>query len=70
MKRYKKQFGEDAEIMPHQVQDYRRRLVSLGAFVKDIKQGFTRHFNKSRGRGFFWGERFTLLNRPSVYGLL
>lgn len=58
-KRYKKQFGDDADIMPHQVQDLRMRLVSLGAFVKDIKQGFTRYFNKRRNRkGFFWGERF------------
>ncbi|GAB6059215.1 transposase [Desulfonatronum parangueonense] len=58
-KRYRKQFGDDAVIMPHQVQDYRRRLVNLGAFVKDIKQGFTRFFNKRRNRkGFFWGDRF------------
>ncbi|SDB52374.1 REP element-mobilizing transposase RayT [Desulfonatronum thiosulfatophilum] len=59
VKRYRKQFGDDAVIMPHQVQDYRRRLVTLGAFVKDIKQGFTRYFNKRRNRkGFFWGDRF------------
>lgn len=59
VKRFKKQFGDEAEIMPHQIVDYRRRLVSLGAFVKDIKQGFARYFNKRRGRkGFFWGERF------------
>ncbi|SDB55844.1 REP element-mobilizing transposase RayT [Desulfonatronum thiosulfatophilum] len=58
-KRYRKQFGDDAVIMPHQVQEYRRRLVNLGAFVKDIKQGFTRYFNKRRNRkGFFWGDRF------------
>ncbi|SDB36051.1 REP element-mobilizing transposase RayT [Desulfonatronum thiosulfatophilum] len=59
VKRFKKQFGKDVEIMPHQVQDYRRRLVNLGAFMKDIKQGFTRYFNKRRNRkGFFWGDRF------------
>ncbi|GAB6057671.1 hypothetical protein JCM31598_07880 [Desulfonatronum parangueonense] len=30
--------------------------------MKDIKQGFTRYFNKIRGRkGFFWGERFKSL---------
>ncbi len=59
VKRYKKQFGDDADIMPHQVQDLRMRLVSLGSFVKDIKQGFTRYFNKRRNRkGFFWGDRF------------
>ncbi len=59
VKRYKKQFGDDANIMPHQVQDFRTRLINLGSFVKDIKQGFTRYFNKRRNRkGFFWGERF------------
>ncbi|SDB01707.1 REP element-mobilizing transposase RayT [Desulfonatronum thiosulfatophilum] len=59
VKRYRRQFGDDAVIMPHQLRDYRRRLVNLGAFMKDIKQGFTRYFNKHRNRkGFFWGDRF------------
>jgi hypothetical protein len=35
--------------------------------VKDIKQGFTKYFNKRKKRwGTFWGERFTLLNSLSA----
>jgi hypothetical protein len=41
---------------------YRKRLTSLGSFVKDIKQGFTRYYNKKYNRqGYFWGGRFKSL---------
>jgi hypothetical protein len=37
-------------------------MTSLGSFVKDIKQGFTRYYNKKYNRqGYFWGGRFKSL---------
>ncbi|MBI5015259.1 MAG: transposase [Deltaproteobacteria bacterium] len=37
----------------------REKWASLSEFVKDLKQTFSRWYNKTRGRrGFFWGERF------------
>ncbi|MFP4429238.1 MAG: transposase [Desulfovermiculus sp.] len=58
-KRLEQYYGDHMKIMKNQIEDYRKRLTSLGAYVKDIKQGFTRYFNKKYGRrGFFWGDRF------------
>ena len=35
------------------------KLSCLSEFVKEIKQGFTRYYNKRADRkGFFWGQRF------------
>jgi len=62
VKRFKKRFGDDAEITAYQIQEYRQKLVSLGVFVKDVKQGFTQYYNKRWNRkGYFWGERFKSL---------
>ncbi len=58
-KRLQKYYGDELNVTGVLVSDYRKRLTNLGAYVKDIKQGFTRYFNKKYGRrGFFWGERF------------
>lgn len=58
-KRYKAYHGDDQEIAGELMERYRVRLTSLGSFVKDIKQGFSRYFNKKYSReGFFWGGRF------------
>ncbi|MCP4750563.1 MAG: hypothetical protein GY866_06700 [Proteobacteria bacterium] len=41
---------------------YRGKLGSLSEFVKEIKQGFTRYYNREHKRkGFFWGQRFKSL---------
>ncbi len=57
--RLQKYYGDELNITGVLVSDYRKRLTNLGAYVKDIKQGFTRYFNKKYGRrGFFWGDRF------------
>lgn len=38
---------------------YREKLSNLSEFIKDIKQRFTRNFNRKRKRwGYFWGQRF------------
>ncbi len=41
--------------LPH----FREKWSSLSEYVKEIKQGFSRFYNKRHGRkGFFWSERF------------
>jgi REP element-mobilizing transposase RayT len=58
-RRYKAYYGEDQEIGGERMKRYRERLASLSAFIKDIKQGFTRYYNRKYNRkGYFWGERF------------
>jgi len=57
--RLHKYYGDELNVTGVLVSDYRKRLTNLGAYVKDIKQGFTRYFNKKYNRrGFFWGDRF------------
>jgi REP element-mobilizing transposase RayT len=59
IKRYKEYYGEDKYLAKEQVDEVRKRLCSLAAYVKDIKQGFTRYYNKKYNRkGYFWGDRF------------
>jgi len=37
----------------------REKLSSLSEFVREIKVGFTRYYNKRHNRrGYFWGDRF------------
>ena len=41
---------------------FKKKLCSLSWYVKEIKQGFSRYFNKKYGRrGTLWGERFKSL---------
>ena len=60
--RFKVYYGndeEEREITPGQIPFFREKWGSLSEFVKDIKQRFTRYYNKKNGRkGFFWGDRF------------
>lgn len=45
--------------MTGQIPFYRQKWTSLSEYVKEIKQGFTRAYNKKRRRkGTFWAERF------------
>lgn len=42
-----------------QVPYFREKWSSLSEYVKEIKQGFSRFYNRCHGRkGFFWSERF------------
>jgi hypothetical protein len=60
--RYQEYYGGDKYIGGEQVEEVRKRLCSLAAYVKDIKQGFTFYYNKKyRRQGFFWGGRFKSL---------
>jgi putative transposase len=52
-------YKSDKTIHQTEVSKYREKLGHLPEFMKDIKQGFTRKYNKEKKRkGFFWGQRF------------
>ncbi len=52
-------YGDEYTLMNGQIPFYRQKWTSLSEYVKEIKQGFTRAYNKKRGRkGTFWAERF------------
>jgi putative transposase len=57
--RLKRFYGKKKLITKHHLPFYRSKLSSLSEYVKEIKQGFTRYYNKLNNRkGFFWGQRF------------
>ena len=54
--------GEGACPVGEELERLRSKLCSLSWYVKEIKQGFSRYFNKKYGRkGFLWGDRFKSL---------
>ncbi|WP_462325921.1 transposase [Desulfoplanes sp.] len=64
-------FPEGRIISPKNIADFRERWSSLSQFVKDIKQGFTRFYNKRHNRkGYFWGDRFKSLIVQNGYSLV
>lgn len=59
MKRFQSFYGEDKSMPEGKIPLFRERWSSLSEFVKDIKQRFTRYYNKRHDRrGYFWGDRF------------
>ena len=55
-------YQEDRNINDAAIMKYRNKLSSLSEFMKEIKQGFTRYYNKEyKRRGFFWGQRYKSL---------
>jgi REP element-mobilizing transposase RayT len=59
---FKRRYGDEYTLMPGQIPFYRQKWTSLSEYVKEIKQTFTRIYNKRRGRkGTFWSERFKSL---------
>ena len=60
-KRFKVYYGEDEkrELSEGLIPALREKWCSLSEFVKEIKQGFSRFYNRRHKRkGFFWSERF------------
>jgi len=60
-RRFRLYYGGDEgrELLDGDIALYRERWASLSELMKDLKQGFSRWYNKSRGRrGFFCGEWF------------
>ena len=58
-KRINQFYNNHKTIHQTEVSKYREKLGYLSEFMKDIKQCFTRKYNKeNKRRGFFWGQRF------------
>ncbi|WP_462323982.1 transposase [Desulfoplanes sp.] len=58
-KRYKLAHGGNALFSSEKIAELRQKWSSLSEFVKDIKQNFSRYYNKKNGRkGYLWGDRF------------
>ena len=52
-------YGPKRLFTEGQLATMREKLGNLSEFVKDLKQQFTRFYNKTHQRyGFFWGQRF------------
>ena len=61
-KRYKRLYGEKKIVSETNLERFKKKLCSLSWYVKEIKQGFSRYFNKKYNRrGTLWGERFKSL---------
>jgi len=53
--------GEDKplDLTDGQISHFRSKWEDLSEFIRDIKQGFSRFYNRRHNRrGFFWAERF------------
>jgi len=60
-RRFRLYYGDDdkRELAQGQIPLLRLKWSSLSEYVKEIKQGFSRFYNKLHNRkGFFWSERF------------
>jgi len=58
-KRYATFYGDKRELYEGQIPLLREKLSNLSEFVREIKVGFTRYYNKRHNRrGYFWGGRF------------
>jgi REP element-mobilizing transposase RayT len=58
-KRYEKFYGDERAFAAGQIPSLREKLSNLSEFVREIKVGFTRYYNKRHNRrGYFWGDRF------------
>ena len=61
-KRYENFYGEDRMLSVGWIPSLREKLSNLSEFVKEIKQTFSRYYNKKHHRrGTLWGERFKSL---------
>jgi len=60
-RRFRLYYGDDdkRELEEERIPFLRKKWGSLSEFVKEIKQGFSRYYNRRHHRkGFFWSERF------------
>jgi putative transposase len=59
--RYDRRYGKEkaAALDHHQMREMRNKMADLSEYVKEIKQDFSRYYNKlHRKKGYFWSERF------------
>ncbi len=60
-KRFYRYYGADTKqhLGEERIQFFREKWSNLSEYVREIKQTFSRFYNKRHDRkGFFWGERF------------
>ena len=58
-KRYVGFYGNERVFADGLIPSLRAKLSSLSEFVREIKVGFARYYNKKHNRrGYFWGDRF------------
>jgi REP element-mobilizing transposase RayT len=58
-KRFAEFYGDDRVFTNGLIPSLRTKLSSLSEFVREIKVGFARYYNKRHNRrGYFWGDRF------------
>ena len=58
-KRFEMFYGDSRVFTKDQIPFLRAKLSSLSEFVREIKVGFARYYNKRHHRrGYFWGDRF------------
>jgi REP element-mobilizing transposase RayT len=57
--RFVKFYGDDRSFTYGQVPSLREKFSSLSEYIREIKVGFARYYNKRHHRrGYFWGDRF------------
>ncbi len=58
-RRFERFYGDSRTFAEGQIPYFRHKLSSLSEFVREIKVGFSRYYNKRHDRrGYFWGDRF------------
>ena len=58
-KRFERFYGDSREFTEGQIPYLREKLSSLSEFMREIKVGFARYYNRRHNRrGYFWGDRF------------
>ncbi len=60
-KRFDEYYIKDPKkcLMSSQIPFYRNKWSNLSEFIKEVKQGFSRFYNKRHKRkGFFWSDRY------------
>jgi REP element-mobilizing transposase RayT len=58
-RRFEGFYGDSREFAEGQIPYWREKLSSLSEFMREIKVGFARYYNRRHHRrGYFWGDRF------------
>ena len=58
-KRFVEFYGDDRIFTDGLIPSLRAKLSSLSEFIREMKVGFARYYNKRHNRrGYFWGDRF------------
>ena len=58
-KRFETYYGDSRDFAEGQIPYLREKLSSLSEFMREIKVGFARYYNRCHNRrGYLWGDRF------------